>query len=96
MFTLHGRQIDSADREAPILELSPGQGRIAVEVEEGGIQDGVRIDKGSVHGLQGDSSRSKKDWRSAKGGERRKINNIDLEWKQNDRTSESSGCGSDS
>ena len=30
MFTLHGRQIDSADREAPILELSPGQGRIAV------------------------------------------------------------------
>ena len=94
MFTLHGRQIDSADREAPILELS--QDSSSTEVEEGGIQDGVRIDKGSVHGLQRDSSRSKKDWRSAKGGERRKINNIDLEWKQNDRTSESSSCGSDS
>ena len=33
MFTLHGRQIDSADREAPILELS--QDSSSTEVEEG-------------------------------------------------------------
>ena len=50
-------------------------------------EDGVRIDKRSVHRFQGDKqegdrSRPEKDWGSAKGGERRQSNGIDPKRKQ--------------